>query len=103
MFNHAPSRRRPRAAARLASGLALSLLCAVACAARPAWEARLDGEVRFYQQTELGVIVAGTERSLYALDAETGEPLWRRKGARFEETDVAPVPGTDFALLAFEG
>lgn len=75
---------------------------AVVAAARPAWEAKLDGEVRFYQQTELGVLVAGTERSLYALDAETGEPLWRRKGARFEETDVAPVPGTDFMLLAYE-
>jgi outer membrane protein assembly factor BamB len=78
------------------------LSVAVVGAARPRWEAKLDGDVRFYQQTELGVIVAGTEKSLYALDAETGEPLWRRKGARFEETDVAPVPGTDFVLLAYE-
>ncbi|MDT7602702.1 MAG: hypothetical protein QOF61_699, partial [Acidobacteriota bacterium] len=64
--------------------------------------ARLDGEVRFYQQTELGVVVAGTDRSLYALDGETGDVLWRRRGARFEEEDVAFVPGTDFLLLSYE-
>lgn len=74
----------------------------VARAAQPAWETKLDGEVRFYQQTELGVVVAGTEKSLYAVDGETGEVLWRRKGARFEEEDVALVPGTDYVLLSYE-
>lgn len=47
-------------------------------------------------------MLAGTERSLYALDAETGEALWRRKNARLDETDVAPIPGTDLVLLTFE-
>jgi outer membrane protein assembly factor BamB len=86
-----------------AAALVLLSFASLALAQRPAWEARLDGDVRFYQQTELGVLVAGTERSLYALDAETGEVLWRRKGARFEESDVAAVPGTDFLLLSYEG
>jgi outer membrane protein assembly factor BamB len=58
--------------------------------------------VRFYQQTELGIVVAGTDRSLYAIDGETGETLWRRKGARFGEGDVAAVPGTDFLLASYE-
>lgn len=70
--------------------------------AAPRWSAKLDAEVRFYQATELGVLVAGTEKSLYALDAATGEVLWRRKNARLDETDVAPVPGTDLVLLSFE-
>jgi outer membrane protein assembly factor BamB len=71
-------------------------------AAREDWSAKLDGEVRFYQMTELGVLVAGTEKSLYAMSGETGEVLWRRKNARLDETDVAPVPGTDVLLLSFE-
>ncbi|HJU53089.1 MAG TPA: PQQ-binding-like beta-propeller repeat protein [Pyrinomonadaceae bacterium] len=83
------------------------LLCAIffsgnASAAEANWSAKLDGEVRFYQMTELGVLVAGTEKSLYAVSGETGEILWRRKNARLDETDVAPVPGTDLLLLSFE-
>lgn len=68
--------------------------------AAPKWSAKLDGRVRFYQSTELGVLVVGTEKSLYTVDAETGDVLWRRKDARVSETDVAPVPGTDILLLS---
>ncbi|HVF44999.1 MAG TPA: PQQ-binding-like beta-propeller repeat protein [Pyrinomonadaceae bacterium] len=81
---------------------ALSTCAAARAAQRPAWEARLDGEVRFYQQTELGVVVAGTDSSLYAIDGESGDVLWRRRGARFDEEDIAPVPGTDILLLSYE-
>ena len=66
------------------------------------WSAKLDGKVRFYQSTELGVLVVGTEKSLYALDGETGDVLWRRKNVKLDETDVAPVPGTDLVLLTLE-
>jgi outer membrane protein assembly factor BamB len=48
------------------------------------------------------VIVTGTEKSLYAVDGESGDILWRRKNARLDETDVAAVPGTDILLLSFE-
>ncbi|MGB8509650.1 MAG: PQQ-binding-like beta-propeller repeat protein, partial [Pyrinomonadaceae bacterium] len=71
-------------------------------AAAARWSAKLDGRVRFYQSTELGVLVAGTEKSLYGLDAESGDVLWRRKGLRLDETDAAPVPGTDLLLLSLE-
>ena len=83
---------------------AVLVLCAGAqsASAAPRWAAKLDGRVRFYMATEVGVLVAGTERSLYGVDAETGDVLWRRKGARPEETDVAPVPGTDVLLLNVE-
>ena len=66
------------------------------------WTAKLDKDVRFYQPTELGVLVVGTEKSLYALDSATGEELWRRKDVSLEETDVAPVPGTDLLLVSFQ-
>ena len=84
-----------------------ALLLLLSWGARPAqastsWSTKLDGRVRFYQATQLGVLVAGTEKSLYGIEAETGEVLWRRKDARLNETDVAPVPGTDLLLLSLE-
>lgn len=66
------------------------------------WTAKLDKDVSFYQPTEMGVLIAGTEKSLYAIDASTGETLWRRKDTSLDETDVAQVPGTDLLLLSFE-
>jgi outer membrane protein assembly factor BamB len=67
-----------------------------------AWTAKLDKDVRFYQPTELGVVVVGTEKSLYAIDGSTGDTLWRRKDTSLDETDVAPVPATELLLLNFE-
>ena len=66
------------------------------------WNIKLDKDVRFYQATELGVVIAGTEKSLYAIDGESGQILWRRKDTSLDETDVASVPGTDLLLLSFE-
>src|SRR6185295_13473298 len=66
------------------------------------WTAKLDKDIRFYQPTEMGVVIAGTEKSLYAIDGSSGEVLWRRKDTELDETDVAPVPGTDLVLLSFE-
>lgn len=66
------------------------------------WTAKLDKDVRFYQPTDLGVLIVGTEKSLYAIDSATGEELWRRKDVSVDETDIAPVPGTDLVLISFE-
>src|SRR6267378_2784153 len=83
--------------------LLLLLLCtASTVVASERWSAKLDGKVRFYQSTDLGVLVVGTEKSLYAVDGETGDILWRRKNVKLDETDVAPVPGTDIVLLTLE-
>ena len=85
----------------LALAVMFFALTTVARAATP-WQTKLDGKVRFYQLTEVGVLVVGTEKSLYGVDAETGDVLWRRKDARLTETDVAPVPGTDLLLVTIE-
>jgi outer membrane protein assembly factor BamB len=66
------------------------------------WSAKFDGKVRFHQTTELGALIVGTEKSIYAVDGETGEVLWRRKDVRLDESDVAPIVGTDLLLLSFE-
>lgn len=84
------------------AGLTLFVLLSSLPALAQSWTAKLDNDIRFYQPTELGVIIAGTEKSLYAIDASTGDTLWRRKDTSLDETDVAPVPGTDLLLLSFE-
>lgn len=66
------------------------------------WTAKLDKTVRFYQTTDMGVVIVGTEKSIYAMDGATGDVLWRRKDAELDENDVAPVPGSDLLLLSFE-
>ncbi|HUR98215.1 MAG TPA: PQQ-binding-like beta-propeller repeat protein [Pyrinomonadaceae bacterium] len=68
--------------------------------AQPAWQANLDSKIRFYQTTDFGIVLAGTERSLYAVDGQTGERLWRRDTGRIEETAVTPVPDTDVILFS---
>src|SRR5829696_10568157 len=86
--------------------LRVSLLLVLLFSSLPAfaqsWTAKLDKDIRFYQPTEMGVVIAGTEKSLYAIDASTGDELWRRKDTSLDETDIAPVPGTDLLLLSFE-
>lgn len=82
--------------------LMLLLCCLSEVSAATQWSSKLDGRVRFYQTTEVGVLIVGTEKSLYALDGESGDVLWRRKNVRLDETDVAPVPGTDILLLSLE-
>jgi len=78
------------------------LLLFPALASAQGWTTKLDKDVRFYQPSDLGVLIVGTEKSLYAIDSGTGDILWRRKDTSLDETDVAPIPGTDLLLLSFE-
>jgi outer membrane protein assembly factor BamB len=82
--------------------LSLFVLLSSLPALAQSWTAKLDKDISFYQPTEMGVLIAGTEKSLYAIDASSGETLWRRKDTSLDETDVAPVPGTDLLLVSFE-
>src|SRR3954463_2508365 len=66
------------------------------------WSAKFDDTVRFYQPTDVGAVIVGTKKSVYAVDSMTGDILWRRKDAALDENDVAPIPGTDLALMSFE-
>lgn len=67
---------------------------------QPSWDSRLDSDIRFYQSTDFGIILAGTEKSLYAIDGETGERIWRRSTGKVNETGVTPIPDTDLILLS---
>jgi outer membrane protein assembly factor BamB len=70
--------------------------------AQPVWQAGLDGKVRFYQTTDFGIVLAGSDNSLYALDGKTGDVVWRRKHKGLDETSITPVPSTDLILLSLD-
>jgi outer membrane protein assembly factor BamB len=75
---------------------------AALAASSQTWSAKLDDTIRFYQLTDVGAIIVGTKKSLYAVDSASGDILWRRKTSALDENDLAPVPGTDLVLLSFE-
>src|SRR6186713_659819 len=80
----------------------LCVLClfAAIAPAQPAWQSNLDSRVRFYQTTDFGIVIAGTEKGLFAIDGKTGERIWRRETGKINETAVTPVPNTDLILLS---
>ncbi|HKX83503.1 MAG TPA: PQQ-binding-like beta-propeller repeat protein [Pyrinomonadaceae bacterium] len=80
--------------------LPIIFLTALISYGQPAWQANLDSNVRFYQTTDFGVVLVGTERSLFALDGQTGERIWRRDTGRINETAITPVPDTDLILFS---
>lgn len=78
----------------------LCLFAALSTNAQPVWQASLNGKVEFYQTTDFGILLAGSDNSLYAFDGQTGERLWRRNHRGLDETSVVPVPGTDLILVS---
>jgi len=75
-------------------------LLSVSSPAQPVWQASTDGKIQFYQTTDFGVMIAGTENSLYAFDGQTGERIWRKKTRNLDETSVTPIPATDLILIS---
>lgn len=79
----------------------LSLFVSVSHA-QAVWQANTDGKIQFYQTTDFGIVLAGTDTSLYAFDGQTGERLWRKKTKGLDETAITPIPGTDLVLLSLD-
>jgi len=87
------------------SAFLLCLLCFfafVSADAQPIWQSNLDGKLQFYQTTDFGVMLAGTENSLYALDGQMGETLWRKRTKGLDETSITPIPSTDLILVSID-
>lgn len=79
-----------------------ALFAVVFVSAQPVWEARVGADIRFYQTTDFGVVLVGTDDSIHGIDGATGQNLWRRGTGDLKETSVTPVPGTDLILLTID-
>ncbi len=84
----------------LAMFFCLLCFCVPISNAQTAWQKNLDSKIQFYQTTDFGLLLAGTNNSLYALDGQTGETLWRNGTRGLDETSVTPVPATDLILIS---
>jgi outer membrane protein assembly factor BamB len=73
-----------------ASLVLVVVLFASISGAGQSWSAKLDDKVRFYQVTDVGALIVGTKKSLYAVDGMTGDILWRRKIRRSTKTISHP-------------
>jgi outer membrane protein assembly factor BamB len=84
--------------------LLLCLLCfsAANSYSQTVWQANLDGKLQFYQMTDFGVMLAGTDNSLYAIDGQSGATLWRKRTRGLDETSIVPVPATDLILISID-
>lgn len=78
------------------------IFLASAAGAQPVWQSGFDSDIRFYQTTDFGILVVGTERSVYGIDGKTGQGLWRRGHRGLDETSVTPVPATDLVLFTLD-
>lgn len=79
-----------------------SLLLTSNVKAQPVWQENLNSKIEFYQTTDFGIVLAGTNNSLYAIDGQTGERLWRRNHKGLDETSITPIPSTDLILLSLD-
>src|SRR5215218_9317116 len=77
----------------------LSFLSALSHA-QPVCQETTRGKLEFYQTTDFGIVLAGSENSLYAFDGQTGERLWRKKTGGLDETSIVPIPATDLILVS---
>lgn len=82
-------------------GLLLFVLVSIS-PAQSVWQTKLDGKIQFYQTTDFGIVLTGTDSSLYAVDGQTGETLWRRKHRGLIETSITPIPSTDLILMSLD-
>ena len=90
-----------RASASLRLIIFLLLLFSVV-KSQPVWQANLNSKIEFYQTTDFGIVLAGTNNALYAIDGQTGERIWRRNHKGLDETSITPIPSTDLILLSLD-
>ncbi len=66
------------------------------------WQTDLKSKIQFYQTTDFGVLLVGTDRNLSAVDGKTGEILWKRNHAGLDETSISTIPDTDLVLISID-
>jgi outer membrane protein assembly factor BamB len=79
-----------------------TFLLALISFAQPIWQTDIKSKIQFYQTTDFGVLLVGTDRVLSAVDGKTGEILWKRNHAGLDETSISTIPDTDLVLISLD-
>lgn len=70
----------------------------------PAWTKKFDGNIKWYKQTETGILVVCSGDALYGLNPENGAEIWRLPefdGIREENYD--PIDGSPYVAIVDGG
>ena len=79
-------------------GLLFGALYAV-CNAETLWTHKPTEDIKWYRLNESGTLLVGTDSSLYVLDPESGQQVWRRDDLRgISEIQVHEIAGTPLLL-----
>ncbi|MEQ8191750.1 MAG: PQQ-binding-like beta-propeller repeat protein [Candidatus Eremiobacterota bacterium] len=66
----------------------------------PLWDREFDRDIDWIIQTEFDVLIAGSNKKLYALSERRGEEIWSIKsGPDINRNDVTVIDGTDILLV----
>jgi len=66
----------------------------------PLWDREFDRDIDWIIQTEFDVLIAGSNKKLYALSERRGEEIWTIKsGPDINRNDVTVIDGTDILLV----
>lgn len=97
------TRWRPLPTAFVAVALCLPVFAADRPAVRPsdqeAWTAEFEHAVEFQLLVDANVLVVGTTRHLFGVDARTGAERWRKRDLHVRPEDLLAVPGTTVLLV----
>lgn len=75
-------------------------LCSVAQTPAKEWSKKFDGNVKWYQISDAGILVVCTGDALYGLNPETGTESWKiDKLDDVKEENYDPIEGTPYAAL----
>lgn len=70
----------------------------------PVWNKKFDGAIKWYKQTETGVLVVSSGDALYGINPETGNEVWKLPefdGIREENYD--PIDGSPYVAIVEGG
>ncbi len=62
------------------------------------WSKKFDGNIKWYQISDAGIMIVGTNDALYGLNPDTGTEIWKiDKLERVAEENYDPIEGTPYA------
>lgn len=85
----------------LYAAVALALLCSSqALAGKLLFEKELDSDIRFHLVHDTGIIIVGTEQTIYGFDPATGAEKWKieKLMKNYDVDSVKPLPGLPFMV-----
>lgn len=71
------------------------------CSAQSLWTHRPTEDIKWYRLNESGTLLVGTDNTIYELDPESGQTVWKRDDMKgINEFQVQEIPSTPLLLVS---